>query len=118
MDVETITDPSALEGPALENLIQKVDLVCVTDYDRDSLVSLVLFFVQQTPFHRPMADSHQRSMSALQKTLLRRGFLWLLRLHILRLVGTRISLTVSVSDRNVVRRSSRPFWLSQRSYGT
>lgn len=41
VNVETITDPSVLGGSALENLVQKVDLVCVTDYDRDSLVSLV-----------------------------------------------------------------------------
>ncbi|KAF9454772.1 hypothetical protein P691DRAFT_804131 [Macrolepiota fuliginosa MF-IS2] len=40
VNVETITDPSILEGVAFENLIQNVDLVCVTDYDRQSLIRI------------------------------------------------------------------------------
>jgi ubiquitin-like 1-activating enzyme E1 A len=37
--VETITTPSALEGDAFDALVKTVDLVCVTDWDRDGLVS-------------------------------------------------------------------------------
>ena len=38
--VETVSDPSALENDALETLLAGVDLVCVTDLDRDTLVRL------------------------------------------------------------------------------
>lgn len=37
--VETITTASFLEENALRNLIKQVDLVCVTDWDRNGLVS-------------------------------------------------------------------------------
>ena len=37
--VETLHDPSLLDGDGLDNLIQRVDLVCVTDWDREGLVS-------------------------------------------------------------------------------
>ncbi|KAF7768155.1 hypothetical protein Agabi119p4_7398 [Agaricus bisporus var. burnettii] len=37
VNVETITDMTALEGVAFENLIQRVDLVCVTDNDNENL---------------------------------------------------------------------------------
>lgn len=37
--VETISTLSALEGDALDSLVQAVDLVCVTDWNRDGLVS-------------------------------------------------------------------------------
>ena len=37
--VETLSHSSALEGQALDDLVQAVDLVCVTDWDRDGLVS-------------------------------------------------------------------------------
>jgi ubiquitin-like 1-activating enzyme E1 A len=36
--VETITSPSALEGDGFDALVQGVDLVCITDSDRDFLV--------------------------------------------------------------------------------
>ncbi|KAI0755292.1 hypothetical protein C8Q80DRAFT_423967 [Daedaleopsis nitida] len=38
--VETVSDPSVLENDALETLLAGVDLVCVTDLDRDTLVRL------------------------------------------------------------------------------
>ena len=37
--VETHTDSALLEGERLSTLVQSVDLVCVTDWDRDVLVS-------------------------------------------------------------------------------
>ncbi|KAF5360731.1 hypothetical protein D9756_004786 [Leucocoprinus leucothites] len=40
VNVETITDSSVLEGKAFENLVQGVDLVCVTDYDRENLIHI------------------------------------------------------------------------------
>ena len=36
--IETTDDASVLEGEALDSLIQGVDMVCVTDYDREGLV--------------------------------------------------------------------------------
>ena len=39
MTVETITDASFSEDEEFESVVQGVDLVCVTDWDRDSLVS-------------------------------------------------------------------------------
>lgn len=45
MNVETLTDPSVLEGLAFEDLVQQVDLVCVTDHDRESLVRLLSSFL-------------------------------------------------------------------------
>ena len=36
--VETISDPSALEDNAIESLLSGVDMVCVTDVDRTTLV--------------------------------------------------------------------------------
>ncbi|KAH9997836.1 hypothetical protein BJV77DRAFT_981829 [Russula vinacea] len=36
--VETITSPSALEGDGFDALVQGVDLVCITDSDRDFLI--------------------------------------------------------------------------------
>ena len=36
--VETVTTASTLEGEAFDAIIQTVDLVCVTDWDRDSMV--------------------------------------------------------------------------------
>lgn len=36
--VETHSDPSVLQGGALDALIQGVDLVCMTDWDREGLV--------------------------------------------------------------------------------
>ena len=36
--VETISDPSALEDNAFESLLSGVDMVCVTDVDRTTLV--------------------------------------------------------------------------------
>ncbi|KAI0669178.1 hypothetical protein C8Q78DRAFT_977925 [Trametes maxima] len=38
--VETLSDATALEGDALEALLGGVDMVCVTDSDRNTLVSL------------------------------------------------------------------------------
>jgi ubiquitin-like 1-activating enzyme E1 A len=38
--VETVSDVSALEGDAFDAMVQAVDLVCVTDWDRDGLVSV------------------------------------------------------------------------------
>lgn len=38
--VETFYDPSVLEGDALDSLIQGVDLVCATDWDREGLVRI------------------------------------------------------------------------------
>ena len=40
MTVETIPRSSALEHDELEALVKVVDLVCVTDVDRDTLVCL------------------------------------------------------------------------------
>ncbi len=37
--VETHTDHALLEGERLATLVKSVDLVCVTDWDRDGLVS-------------------------------------------------------------------------------
>lgn len=37
--VETVSDPSVLEGDALDKLLNGVDMVCVTDSDRNTLVS-------------------------------------------------------------------------------
>lgn len=37
--VETIADGSISKAEDLESIIQNVDLVCVTDWDRDGLVS-------------------------------------------------------------------------------
>lgn len=37
--VETVSDPSVLEGDALDKLLDGVDMVCVTDSDRNTLVS-------------------------------------------------------------------------------
>jgi len=42
--VETIPKSSVLENEELEALIEAVDLVCVTDWDRDNMVS---FFTAQ-----------------------------------------------------------------------
>ncbi|KAI0820421.1 hypothetical protein BC628DRAFT_1397368 [Trametes gibbosa] len=38
--VETVSDPSVLEGDAYEKLLQGVDMVCVTDSDRNTLFRL------------------------------------------------------------------------------
>jgi len=38
VNVEVVTDLPTLEGSVFENLVQKVDMVCMTDYDRESLV--------------------------------------------------------------------------------
>lgn len=45
--VETIADGSISKVEDLESIIQNVDLVCVTDWDRDGLVSIpyTLFLV-------------------------------------------------------------------------
>ena len=40
--VETISDPSALEDNALQTLLAGVDMVCVTDMDRTSLVRFLV----------------------------------------------------------------------------
>lgn len=37
--VETISDPTVLEPDNVRALLQNVDLVCVTDWARDELVS-------------------------------------------------------------------------------
>lgn len=37
--VETFHDPALLDGEALDGLIEGVDLVCATDWDREGLVS-------------------------------------------------------------------------------
>ena len=37
--VETLSHSSVLEGQALDDLVQAVDLVCVTDWARDGLLS-------------------------------------------------------------------------------
>jgi len=42
--VETISTPSVLEGEAFEALVKSVNLVCVTDWHRDDLVSWSLLF--------------------------------------------------------------------------
>lgn len=42
MNVEVVTDLPTLEGDVFENLVQKVDMVCMTDYDRESLVRYFL----------------------------------------------------------------------------
>ena len=36
--VETLSQTSALEQQGLDALVQSADLVCMTDWDRDSLV--------------------------------------------------------------------------------
>lgn len=36
--VETVSDPGALETENIRKLVQDVDLVCVTDWDRENLV--------------------------------------------------------------------------------
>ncbi|KAI0632488.1 hypothetical protein C8Q77DRAFT_1060503 [Trametes polyzona] len=38
--VETVSDPSVLEGAAFDKLLEGVDMVCVTDSDRDTLIRL------------------------------------------------------------------------------
>lgn len=38
--VETMSNPSVLEGEDFDALIQAVDLVCVTDWDRDGLIRM------------------------------------------------------------------------------
>ncbi|EIW51513.1 E1 ubiquitin-activating protein AOS1 [Trametes versicolor FP-101664 SS1] len=38
--VETVSDPSVLEGDALDKLLDGVDMVCVTDSDRNTLIRL------------------------------------------------------------------------------
>lgn len=38
--VEMVSDPAALESGNISALVQTVDLVCVTDWDREGLVSL------------------------------------------------------------------------------
>jgi len=43
VNVEVVTDLPTLEGSVFENLVQKVDMVCMTDYDRESLVWHFLF---------------------------------------------------------------------------
>lgn len=40
MTVETVSNVSVLEGEDFDALIQTVDLVCVTDWDRAGLVSI------------------------------------------------------------------------------
>jgi len=42
VNVEVVTDLPTLEGDVFENLVQKVDMVCMTDYDRESLVRYFL----------------------------------------------------------------------------
>jgi len=37
--VETLSSSTALEQQSLDTLVQSVDLVCATDWDRDRLVS-------------------------------------------------------------------------------
>ena len=44
MTVETIPRSSALENDEFEALVKAVDLVCVTDADRDTLVSMSFSF--------------------------------------------------------------------------
>ncbi|GJE88373.1 ubiquitin-activating enzyme E1-like protein [Phanerochaete sordida] len=38
--VETLQDPALLEGDGLDKLIKDVDLVCVTDWDREGLIRI------------------------------------------------------------------------------
>ena len=43
--VETLSQSSALERQGLDALVQSVDLVCMTDWDRDSLVGFSLSLI-------------------------------------------------------------------------
>jgi len=42
--VETITDVMTLDGDRFESIVKSVDLVCITDWDRDGLVSSLHIF--------------------------------------------------------------------------
>lgn len=43
--VETLGHSSALEQQSFDSLVQRVDLVCATDWDRDGLVSLWIWCI-------------------------------------------------------------------------
>lgn len=57
--VETMTSASALEREAFDALVQGVDLVCITDSDRDFLVSEFSFWASRD-FARRRSNSLTR----------------------------------------------------------
>ncbi len=94
MTVEAITTLTLLDEAALEQTLGSVDLVCVTDWDRDSLVSpslRTLTFYSESP----LQDPRKRCLSAAPHPFLLRWYLWCCGLHILRPTQSRVHCSVS-----------------------
>lgn len=89
--VETMTSSAALEPEALDALVQNVDLVCITDSERDFLVS----WSGLPPTRRGSAmftrsartDPRKRRVPAVKKAVVRGRDIWPSWLYLLRLVG-------------------------------
>ncbi len=82
MKVETITDV-VVQDEGFERVLQSVDLVCVTDLDRNSLVSTPLFFGLFYPFQLIIKASNQWPLQKTSETLLCWWHIWTLGIHFL-----------------------------------
>lgn len=87
--VETMTSQSALEPEEFDALVQNVDLVCITDSERDFLVSGLRSRLRKIGgFTRcPRTASRERCVPKVKKATLRWRDVWTPRLYLLRLVG-------------------------------
>ena len=94
--VETMTSASALEREAFDALVQGVDLVCITDSDRDFLVSEFSFWASRDFARRrralthevvPRIDTCERCVPKVEEAAVCRGDVWPSRLHLLRFAG-------------------------------
>ena len=69
--VKTLHDPAVLEGDGLDNLIKDVDLVCVTDWDREGLVRIHLRSFNMLMLKLILApDTHKRRLPAALEAVL------------------------------------------------
>lgn len=88
------SDESLLHGDSLDTLIQGVDLVCVTDWDREGLVRIFpatsivvqcshksMIYIVNIP---PSTDQNQQCMQTLLKAILLRWYIRAPGIHILR----------------------------------
>lgn len=82
--VETMTSPPALEREEFDALVQSVDLVCITDSERDFIVSAWLAAPGQIRGSRgARIDSRKRCMQKVEEAVVRGGNLWPPWLHLL-----------------------------------
>jgi hypothetical protein len=69
------TSPSALEPDAFDALVQSVDLVCITDAERDFIVSSSRFStrrIREGSRVTRRTDSRKRCMPKIEKAVIRR----------------------------------------------